>query len=172
MGGMEEDEERQRTQRALRQGVNAVIQGAASDLTLTSLILIDRELRRRGLKSRVILTVHDSIVIDALISEAAQVVKIARRIMENLAKHAAPVWGRDFDWSWIKCPIVSDAEVGINWRDGIKYDPADKSGEKATTISDAIAKSRGKMEAEDKRLREEYKELQKWLKEHDTAVAA
>lgn len=172
MGGMEEDEERKRTQRAIRQGVNAVIQGAASELTLTSIILIDRELRRRKMKSRVFLTVHDSIVIDALVSEAAQVVKIARGIMENLPKRAASIWGKKFDWSWIKCPIVADAEIGVNWRDGVKYDPADKSGEKARTVKEAMQKSKDKMVAEDRNLRTKYEELKKWLDQNQPAIAA
>lgn len=119
--------EPKRRNRARRQGPNSVIQGAASDFTLTSMILIDRELEKRQLRSRIVINVHDSIVLDCPRSEAKEVAGIVKRIMENIPTLSVDIWGKGMDWSWIRCPIVAEVEVGLNWRDTVKFDPSKDS---------------------------------------------
>jgi DNA polymerase I-like protein with 3'-5' exonuclease and polymerase domains len=109
--------------RAKRQGPNAVIQSTASDMMVTAIILINKALRKKGYKSRLIMTVHDSIVLDCLRSEVAEVASLCLDIMENLPQRAAGVWGKGFDWSWLRCPIVAEGEIGLNWRDCVPYRP-------------------------------------------------
>lgn len=142
--------------RAGRQGPNAVIQGTASDFTTTAIIYINRAMRRHGFKSRMTMTVHDSIVLDCLRTEAARVVRLCKQIMENIHKLSAGIWGKDMDWSWVRCPIVAEAEIGVNWRDGVKFDPDDKSHDVDSLLTKSLAlrdERNAKMTAEIKELR-------------------
>lgn len=88
----------------LRQSVNAPIQSTGSDMTVTSLIRINRELKRRGLQSVIAITVHDSIVADTHIDELEEVYHLMKDIMEN----------PEFEWAK-KCPIVAEFEIGRNY---------------------------------------------------------
>lgn len=91
--------------KAERQGVNAPIQATASDCTLQSLARITTFFLNKGLKSRIIITVHDSIVMLVWIPEVVRVYKMVKKIMENPPNSA-----------WLKgVPMVADAEVGLNW---------------------------------------------------------
>jgi len=138
--------------RAKRQGPNAIIQSAASDMTLTSLILIGRALRKAKLKARLVLTVHDSIIVDAPKNEAVRVVKIMKRIMENLPRVASRIWGKKFDWSWVRCPIVAEFEIGHNWRDGVKIKSTDFD------IDQVMAEATKLQKDNDDKLRKAYDE--------------
>lgn len=142
-----------RRSRARRQGPNSVIQGAASDFTLTSMILIDRELEKRRLRSRIVINVHDSIVLDCPRSEAKEVAKIVKHIMENIPTLSRDIWGDDMDWSWIRCPIVAEVEVGLNWRDTVKFDPETDS------LKKRLREAREMQEAEDLKMYNAVKEL-------------
>lgn len=155
------DEGRSKVRRAERQGPNAIIQGAASDLTTTSIMLIGKELRRRKFKSRITMTVHDSIIFDCLRSEAAEVVRIAKDIMEHLPERSAEIWGSDFDWSWIRCPIVAEAEVGLNWRDAVKFDPTGANPKAEKDIVAALKKAAQVQDENDQKMRTATQELKK-----------
>ena len=61
-----------------RQARNFPIQAYCSSITFYSLLTIIRKLREQGLKSRVISTVHDSILIEVKFGELEQVLKIAK----------------------------------------------------------------------------------------------
>lgn len=150
--------------RAERQGPNAIIQGSASDMTMTSMILINKRLRKSGMRARVVLTVHDSIIIDCLRTEVEAVYKIVKEIMENVPKYASGIWGKDFDWSWIRCPILADIEVGVNWRDMVGFDPTGKDDEAQHTVEAAIAKSIETQMKRDDEMRLKYKEARRALK--------
>ena len=70
--------------RAIRQCFNAVVQGSASVCTNTALIYIRKAIRDYHLKSRIVITVHDSIVLDVHPSEINIVPKLAQQIMQHL----------------------------------------------------------------------------------------
>lgn len=70
--------------RAIRQSFNAVVQGSGSYCTNTALIIIRNTLRKYGLKSRIAITVHDSIVLDVHPDEINIVPAMAKKIMEHL----------------------------------------------------------------------------------------
>lgn len=118
---------------AERQGPNALIQSAASDVTVTALILLvelfELMAREQGLESKIILTVHDSIVFDVKFGELQQVASTIEEIMTNIPKYGGLIWGEDFDWEWLeRIPIKTDGEIGPNYRDKYEYgtlDPKD-----------------------------------------------
>jgi len=87
----------------LRQGVNAPVQGTASDLTLFSVMFLHNEFKRRGLKSHIVGSVHDSILFDVADEELHCVVTLIKQIMEGL----------DFDF--IKVPLKVDVAIGKAW---------------------------------------------------------
>ena len=114
--------------RALRQSINFPIQSGASDCTLMSLVLIRREMKRRGLKSQIILTVHDSIVFDCVVDEFLEVAQLAKEIMENLPKLSEQVLP-GVKWDWLTVPLVADFEVGPNWGQMVDFNPFEISDE-------------------------------------------
>lgn len=106
---------------ALRQSVNTIIQGTGAFLTNLSVVFIDEWLTQAGMKSKVVLTVHDSIVIDSPPEEIEIVAKTAKMIMENL-----PVDFLTVDWidgTMKRYPIESDVEIGENYNDMVDYNP-------------------------------------------------
>ncbi len=84
-----------------RVAMNAPIQGSAADIMKIAMIGVNRELRERGLKSRMILQVHDELLIEADKEEAEEVKEILRQQMEQAA---------DLD-----VPLIVDMHTGENW---------------------------------------------------------
>lgn len=94
-----------------RIAVNMPIQSAASDTLLCALVIIDREMQRLKLRSKLVNTVHDSIVIDCPRDEVEIVATLCKDIMEHIKGYAAKhLPGVDF--SWLKSPLKADVEVG------------------------------------------------------------
>lgn len=123
---------------AKRQGPNFMIQNPASETTVTACILLSEYIKKHKMKSRLIMNVHDSIVIDAHRSEVAKLAKVQKTIMENIPKYGKSIWGADFDFSFLKrVPIIADIDVGVNYADCIKLN--DK-----ITITEALAASEEK----------------------------
>lgn len=92
--------------RALRQAVNAVIQSAASDITLMALYELYEALMVKGLDAHLVFTVHDSIGLSVHKSQAKKVAYLAKLIMERVpARYVHSV------------PIKVDVEMGKNWFD-------------------------------------------------------
>jgi DNA polymerase-1 len=87
----------------LRQSVNTPVQSTASDITLSALIRIDKRIRKGDFgKSRLILTVHDSIMLEVP-EDAAE--EIARAVKDEMEQ---PVLG---DW----LPFPADVKIGKRW---------------------------------------------------------
>lgn len=123
--------DRKNQSRAERQGPNALIQSAASDVTVTSLILLvelfEQMAMEKGLESKVILTVHDSIVFDCKLGEVVMVAEIIEEIMTNIPTYGGIIWGEDFDWSWLeRIPIKTEGEIGPNYRDKYEFGSTDE----------------------------------------------
>lgn len=104
---------------ALRASVNTKIQGSGAFLTNTSVIYINRFIKQNNLRSKLILTVHDSIVADCPKEEVHTMAKVMKYVMENL-----PVDWLFIDWKGekLRYPIVADIEVGVNYNDMVDYD--------------------------------------------------
>jgi DNA polymerase-1 len=86
---------------AKRTAINTPIQGTAADLIKVAMIGIDRELMRRGLKTKMIIQVHDELVFEALQVELDQVIPLVRSQMEKALS--------------LRVPIKVDIGVGNNW---------------------------------------------------------
>ena len=68
-----------------RVAMNAPIQGTAADIIKIAMTGVDRRLRAEGLKSRLVLQVHDELLVEAAKDELEQVQKILREEMEGAA---------------------------------------------------------------------------------------
>jgi DNA polymerase I len=88
---------------AERTAVNTPLQGTAADLIKLAMIRIDRELRSRGLKSRMLLQVHDELLFEVPQAEIETMRALVREKMENV--HSLSV------------PLLVEMGVGPNWRD-------------------------------------------------------
>ena len=84
---------RNRTARAAaeRIAINAPIQGTAADMIKIAMIDIARELTRRGLRTQMILQVHDELVFDLHRDEREEVVPLVRGLMRDALPLAAPI---------------------------------------------------------------------------------
>ncbi len=69
-----------------RVAMNAPIQGTAADIIKIAMVGVDRRLREEGLKSRLVLQVHDELLVETEISEKERVETILREEMEGAAK--------------------------------------------------------------------------------------
>ncbi len=74
-----------------RVAMNAPIQGAAADIMKIAMIAVDKELRNRNLKSRLVLQVHDELLIEAWEPEVEEVKQILKECMEQAADLAVPL---------------------------------------------------------------------------------
>ena len=86
---------------AERNAVNAPIQGSAADIMKLAMIAVHRRLQSEGLQSKMILQVHDEVVIDTLRSEQEQVERILHSEMEHAAQLSVPLiveCGSGDDW--------------------------------------------------------------------------
>ena len=86
---------------AERNAINAPIQGSAADIMKLAMVEMYRRMRAAGLRSRMILQVHDEIVIDLYRPEQEQVAKIVVESMEQAAR--------------LSVPLTVDYGVGENW---------------------------------------------------------
>ncbi len=92
---------RQLRESAERMALNAPIQGSAADIIKLAMVDVAHGLRDSGMKSRVLLQVHDELVLEVAEGERAQVELIVRRDMEGAAQLAVPLsvgvgFGRDW----------------------------------------------------------------------------
>ncbi|QNH55263.1 DNA polymerase I [Selenomonas timonae] len=86
---------------AERMAMNTPIQGTAADLIKIAMIRAYDALRAAGVKSRILLQVHDELVLETVEAEIAQVTEILRAAMSGAAELAVP--------------LAVDVHVGKNW---------------------------------------------------------
>jgi DNA polymerase-1 len=86
---------------AERQAVNAPIQGSAADLIKLAMIDLHKRLRGDGFQSRLILQVHDELVLEVTRKEEKDVAAQVRRSMEHILD--------------LKVPLDVSVKVGKNW---------------------------------------------------------
>ncbi|MEU9334777.1 DNA polymerase I [Streptomyces sp. NPDC048290] len=92
---------RQRREAAERMALNAPIQGTAADIVKIAMLKVDKALREAGLTSRMLLQVHDEIVLEIAPGERAATEDIVRREMAD-AVH-------------LRAPLDVSVGVGANW---------------------------------------------------------
>ena len=86
---------------AERMAMNTPIQGTAADVIKLAMIAAFRKLREAGLKSRILLQVHDELVLEVRESELEAVQAILHEAMENVVSLSVPLsidvhWGRNW----------------------------------------------------------------------------
>jgi len=86
---------------AERLAINAPIQGSAADIVKIAMIRLDKKLEELGLKSKIILQIHDELVIEALQSE----VEIVKEILKSEMEKALI----------LEVPLKVDISVGESW---------------------------------------------------------
>jgi DNA polymerase-1 len=86
---------------AERNAINAPIQGSAADIMKIAMIEIYRRFQQEGIRSKMILQVHDEVIVDMLKEEQERVVAIVKEAMESAAQ--------------LSVPLISDAGIGTNW---------------------------------------------------------
>jgi DNA polymerase-1 len=88
---------------AERTAINTPLQGTAADLIKLAMISIDRKLTERGLRTRMVLQVHDELLFEVPANETAEIEELVRTEMEGVVK--------------LNVPLVADLAFGANWRD-------------------------------------------------------
>jgi len=88
---------------AERQAINAPIQGTAADILKIAMIRLDRRLDDLGLRARMVLQVHDEVVLEVPREELPAVSSLVREVMEGAYA--------------LSVPLKVDMEVGDNWLD-------------------------------------------------------
>ena len=88
---------------AERNAINAPIQGTAADMIKIAMIRIDSEMRKRAMKSKLLLQVHDELVFDAHNSEIDEL----KILVEQNMKDALP----------LSVPVEVSIGIGKNWLD-------------------------------------------------------
>ena len=74
-----------------RAAMNTPIQGTAADIMKIAMIKVFKEIEKRGLKSKIVLQVHDEMMIEAVIEEREEVKEIVKESMETAAKLKVPL---------------------------------------------------------------------------------
>jgi DNA polymerase-1 len=89
--------------RAEREAINMPIQGTASDIVKLAMLHVDEAIKREGLKAKMLMQVHDEILIEAPKEEAERVAELLRREMESAVE--------------LDVPLKVEVGIGDNWMD-------------------------------------------------------
>ena len=90
-----------RRQAAERTAINAPMQGTAADIIKTAMIHVDKHLDEENMDARIIMQVHDELVLEVADDELDSVKKMLERVMSNAVK--------------LTIPLLVDVGVGENW---------------------------------------------------------
>ena len=81
--------------------MNAPIQGTAADLIKAAMICVERELAQKTPQAKLILQVHDELIVDCPAADAEQVKEIVTACMQNIMQ--------------LRVPLLAEAKSGQNW---------------------------------------------------------
>lgn len=84
-----------------RNAVNAPLQGSAADIIKLAMINVFKSLVRAGLKSKMVLQVHDELIFDVAPGEEQTIMDMARSCMESVAQ--------------LKVPLTAECSAAENW---------------------------------------------------------
>ena len=88
---------------AEREAINMPIQGTASDIVKIAMLHVEDELKRKGLSARLLMQVHDELLVECPEKEVEEVAALLKREMETAVS--------------LDVPLVADVGVGDNWMD-------------------------------------------------------
>ena len=86
-----------------RAAMNTPVQGAAADIIKIAMNRVHEELAHEGLKARLILQVHDELIVEAPLEEQERVTALLRRCMEGATS--------------LRVPLVAEVQSGHSWYD-------------------------------------------------------
>ena len=86
---------------AERNAINAPIQGSAADIMKLAMVEIARRFKSEGIASKMIMQVHDEVVIDTLPEELDKVCRVVKEAMESVAS--------------LRVPLIAEVNHGSNW---------------------------------------------------------
>ena len=89
--------------RAEREAINMPIQGSASDIVKIAMLKVEEAMRAEGLGARMVMQVHDELLVEAPKKEAARAAEILKREMESAVE--------------LDVPLVAEVGTGDNWMD-------------------------------------------------------
>ncbi|HEX2268344.1 MAG TPA: DNA polymerase I [Pyrinomonadaceae bacterium] len=88
---------------AEREAINMPIQGTASDIVKIAMLHVDEEFKRNGLQAKLLMQVHDELLVEVPENEVDKVTEILKHEMETAVE--------------LDVPLVADVGVGDNWMD-------------------------------------------------------
>ncbi len=88
---------------AERTAINAPMQGSAADLIKLAMLAVDRWIMDSGSSAKIIMQVHDELVLEVAAAQAEQVAKHTAELMCKVAT--------------LKVPLVADTGIGHNWKE-------------------------------------------------------
>lgn len=86
-----------------RMAINTRVQGTAADIIKLAMVGVQKAIEQKGLKSRLIIQVHDELVFDVVPGEENMLKDLVKDIMENVV-----------DWD---IPVTVDMDIGSSWQD-------------------------------------------------------
>ncbi len=86
-----------------RMAQNAPVQGGAADIFKLAMVNLDAELEERAMRSRMVMTVHDEVVLEVPLDEHDAAVELVRRVMESVVS--------------LEVPLKVDIASGSTWAD-------------------------------------------------------
>ena len=86
-----------------RVAMNTPIQGTAADIMKIAMLKVFKEIEKRGLKSKIVLQVHDEMMLEVPIGEQQEIQEIMKNCMESAAD--------------LKVPLVAEISEANNWYD-------------------------------------------------------
>jgi DNA polymerase I len=86
-----------------REAINAPVQGTAADLMKLAMIQVPKVIQEAGLSSKMLLQVHDELVLECLVEEVDETTALVRKAMEDVYE--------------LTVPLKTDARRGPNWDD-------------------------------------------------------
>ncbi len=86
-----------------RAAMNTPIQGTAADIMKIAMIKVYRELKKRNLKSKIVLQVHDEMMLEVLPEEKEEIKVMMKKAMESAAK--------------LDVPLIAEISEASNWYD-------------------------------------------------------
>jgi DNA polymerase-1 len=84
-----------------REAINAPIQGTAADILKIAMVHLPQALDKAGLSARLLLQVHDELVLECIPAELTETARVVQNIMENAYT--------------LSIPLLTDARYGKNW---------------------------------------------------------
>ena len=86
-----------------RAAMNTPIQGTAADIMKIAMINVLKELKTKNMKSKIVLQVHDEMMIEAPLEEVEEIKEIIKKCMENACK--------------LNVPLIAEVSEATNWYD-------------------------------------------------------